>query len=122
MKELENLLTSLVERGRKPFWKERCFKVERVDKNTYEVDCGNIWYRYSLRQLTSTDSWLREFCVRNELLTIENFWEWKFIFDGVTFNYYKSSPKFRLLESTLIPEEELAKFLVDNIIITCNSK
>lgn len=57
------------------------------------------------------------FCVRNELLTIENFWEWKFIFDGVTFNYYKSSPKFRLLESTLIPEEELAKFLVDNIIV-----
>ena len=31
-------------------------------------------------------------------------------------------PEYRLIESALIPEEELGEFLVDNIVITCNLK
>ena len=126
MKELEILLTSLVERGRKPFWKERCFKVESVDKNTYEVNCGNIGYRYSLRNLVSLESWLWQFCMENELLNSPDqyphkdyraknprpYWEMSLGRDC----YYKTEVyQYRLIESALIPEEELGQFLVDNI-------
>lgn len=127
MKELENLLTSLVQRGRKPFGKERCFRVERVDKNTYEVNCGNIGYRCSLRDLVSLESGLWQFCVENKMV---NWWIWigrnKRIKtkegEKSMQRHWKNKPEYRLLESALIPEEELGKFLVDNIVITCNLK
>ena len=119
MQELETLLTSLVQRGWKPFWKERCFRVDRVDKSTYEVNCGNIWYRYSLRQITSIDSWLWEFCVENELTHWYNWDEWKYTetFPWDYRDYPADEYKYRLIESALIPEEELWQFLIDNIIV-----
>lgn len=124
MKELEILLTSLVERGRKPFWKERCFKVESVDKNTYEVNCGNIWYRCSLRDLVSLESGLWQFCVENELTRWYNGDEWKYteIFPWDYRDYPADEYQYRLLESALIPEKELAKFLVNNITVEWQEK
>lgn len=120
MKELENLLTSLVERGRKPFWKERCFKVESVDKNTYEVNCGNIGYRCSLRDLVSLESGLWQFVCDRSLL--KSIWKARAKEPSMSALGFKSEvlalsfePEYRLLESSLIPEEELGKFLVDNI-------
>ena len=120
MKELENLLTSLVERGRKPFWKERCFKVESVDKNTYEVNCGNIGYRCSLRDLVSLESGLWQFVCDRSLL--KSIWKARAKEPSMFALGFKSEvlalsfePEYRLLESSLIPEEELGKFLVDNI-------
>ena len=120
MKELENLLTSLVERGRKPFWKERCFKVESVDKNTYEVNCGNIWYRCSLRDLVSLESGLWHFVCERDMK--KEVWKarakepsivaLRLNFEDLALSF---EPEYRLIESALIPEEELAKFLVDNI-------
>lgn len=122
MKELENLLTSLVERGRKPFWKERCFKVESVDKNTYEVNCGNIGYRCSLRDLVSLESGLWQFVCDRSLL--KSIWKARAKEPSMSALGFKSEvlalsfePEYRLLESSLIPEEELGKFLVDNIVI-----
>lgn len=122
MQELENLLTSLVERGRKPFWKERCFRVERVDKNTYEVNCGNIGYRCSLRDLVSLESGLWQFVCDRSLL--KSIWKARAKEPSMSALGFKSEvlalsfePEYRLLESSLIPEEELGKFLVDNIVI-----
>ena len=114
MKELEILLTSLVQRGWKPFWKERCFKVERVDKNTYEVDCGNIWYRCSLRDLVSLESGLWQFVCENRLQK-DNYSIWGKTAGTTNIPYDPDYTEYRLLESALIPEEELGKFLVDNI-------
>ena len=133
MKELENLLTSLVQKGWKPFWKERCFRVDRVDKNTYEVNCGNIGYRCSLRDLVSLESGLWQFCMENGLLNSPDqyphkdyraknprpYWEISLRRDC----YYKTEVyQYRLIESALIPEEELGQFLIDNIVIEWNSK
>ena len=74
-------------------------------------------FSYSLRQLVSLESGLWQFVCENELYKEDDCWEWRFTFDGVRFFYYKSLPKFRLLESALVSEEELGKFLVDNIVI-----
>ena len=116
MKELEILLTSLVEKGRKPFWKERCFKVESVDKNTYEVNCGNIGYRCSLRDLVSLESGLWQFVCENKMVYSSSFIEWqKWGTQWAVLGLLSTYHKYRLIESTLIPEEELGKFLIDNI-------
>ena len=71
----------------------------------------------SLRELTSLESGLWQFVCENELTHWYNWEEWKYT---ETFPWdYKDYPadeyKYRLLESSLIPEEELGKFLVDNI-------
>ena len=119
MKELENLLTSLIERGWKPagFPGKSEIKIsEDWDVVLYmDTDDATVVVKVKLRNLVSLESGLWQFVCENELYKEDDCWEWRFTFDGVHFFYYKSLPKFRLLESSLIPEEELAKFLVENI-------
>ena len=115
MQELETLLTSLVQRGRKP-WGLRYFAEVMVFK-TYIDFITKKWASSptSLRELVSLESGLWNFVCENELYKEDDCWEWRFTFDEVRFFYYKSIHKFRLLESALVSEEELGKFLVDNI-------
>lgn len=122
MQELETLLTSLYKRGRKP--KDREIISIKFDQEFTKSEGRTIlhcnckdwsWFYADLRWLVSLESGLWNFVCENELYKEDDCWEWRFTFDGVRFFYYKSLPKFRLLESTLIPEKELAKFLVDNI-------
>ena len=129
MQELENLLNSLIQRGRKP--KDRETVSIKLDKEFTKSEgktvfyCGCrdwFWFYADLRWLVSLESWLWQFVCENELYKEDDCWEWRFTFDGVRFFYYKSIPKFRLLESALIPEEELGKFLIDNIKVEWNSK
>lgn len=120
MKQLETLLTSLVQRGRKP-WGLRYFAEVMVFK-TYIDFITKKWASSptSLRELVSLESWLWQFVCERQLwgnergywlrchshpLDYEADYSWKF-------NY-----EFRLLESALIPEEELGKFLVENIVV-----
>ena len=140
MKELENLLTSLIQRGRKP--KDRETVSIKLDqeftksewKTVFYYSCkGWFWFYANLRWLVSLESWLWQFCMENGLLNSPDqyphkdyraknprpYWEISLRRDC----YYKTEVyQYRLIESALVSEEELAKFLIDNIIITCNSK
>ena len=129
MQELETLLTSLVERGRKPWGKDVdkivvCPKEEFADgRNLFiEVFFSNGFSTYrSFRELVSLESWLWQFAWENEFIkntealpdTICGWYiDWDTWYDTIA---NQDNYEFRLIESALIPEEELAKFLVDNI-------
>ena len=140
MQELENLLTSLVQRGRKP--KDREVVSIKLDKEftksegktVFYCSCKDwFWFYADLRWIVRLESWLWQFCMENGLLNSPDqyphkdyraknprpYWEISLRRDW----YYKTEVyQYRLIESALVSEEELAKFLVDNIIITCNSK
>lgn len=133
MQELETLLTSLIEKGWKPWgidWDDiELLTLDMNSKNIY------IWYMdYSnpeeehydqkfktFRELASMESWLWDFVVKNNLQ-----WEWKEWTFNISFwpewpdagaSFYYGTPEYRLIGSSLIPEEELGQFLFDNIIV-----
>ena len=124
MKELENLLTSLVERGRKP--KDREVVSIKLDqeftksegKTVFYCSCKDwFWFYADLRWLVSLESGLWQFVCENWLRkdqTSTSYWsrrEWGEKEKMCRENQFE----YRLLESALLPEEELAEFLVDNI-------
>ena len=76
----------------------------------------------SLRELVSLESGLWQFVCENELTRCYNWDEWKYTetFPWDYRDYPADEHQYRLLESALIPEEELGKFLVDNIVIEWN--
>ena len=126
MQELETLLTSLVERGRKPWGKDVdkivvCPKEEFADgRNLFiEVFFSNGFSTYrSFRELVSLESGLWQFCVEQKFYKKKR--KRRLPYDVSTLEVcpdYSSicDHQYRLLESSLIPEEELGKFLVDNI-------
>ena len=124
MQELETLLTSLIQRGRKPWGAENVDSIFCLDYKPALTCLGEDSYpiitlsNCSFRELVSLESGLWQFVCERQLcgnergywlrchshpLDSEADYSWKF-------NY-----EFRLLESALIPEEELGKFLVENI-------
>jgi len=125
MQELETLLNSLIQRGWKPWGKGVdkivvCPKEEFADgRNLFiEVFFSNGFSTYrSFRELVSLESGLWKFIVENKLYKPTNCkyeayynykWDWYNFIGCINVDY-------RLLESALLPEEELGKFLVDNI-------
>ena len=117
MKELENLLNSLIHRWRKPFWEE----VMRIDvENNAIIIIPDDFFaddkKVSIRDISSLGSGLWQFVCRNKLYkkTNEKFRENVSKVWSNTW-WFAHNHQYRLLESSLIPEEELAKFLVDNI-------
>ena len=125
MQELENLLTSLVQRGRKPWgieWVDRIFcAYSKPMLVGYDNTGKPIWplNPRSLRELVSLESGLWQFVCDNKLYkeTNKSWQSWGVYVNSVNVVEFCSCslPQFRLLESALIPEEELGKFLVDNI-------
>lgn len=122
MKELENLLNSLIQRGWKPggFQGESEIKISEYQGIVIymKTEDAVLGVKTKLRNLVSLESGLWQFVCERQLwgnergywlrchshpLDSEADYSWKF-------NY-----EFRLLESALIPEEELGKFLVENI-------
>lgn len=71
-------------------------------------------FSYSLRQLVSLESGLWQFVCKNRLQK-DNYSIWGKTAGTTNIPYDPDYTAYRLLESALIPEEELAKFLVDNI-------
>ena len=133
MQELETLLTSLVQRGWKPKGREAVsIKLDKEftkseGKTIFYCSCKDwFWFYADLRWIVSLESGLwqfvceRWFCrydenadYRRDKLTIH-----PLCLDCEEKTLEKnrdSDPEYRLLESALIPEEELGKFLVDNI-------
>ena len=123
MQELEILLASLCKRGRKP--KNREIISIRFDQEFTKSE-GRIilrcnckdwpWFYADLRWLVNLDSWLWQFVCENNLYKKEanNFREnvskvWNNIW------WFSHNYQYRLLESALVPKEELEQFLLDNI-------
>ena len=121
MKELEKLLNSLVERGRNPF--NYIWTAERIEiDDNFEISIIFITWEFTyhtLRDLVVLESWLWQFCVENELTHSYNWDEWKYTetFPWDYRDYPADEYQYRLLESALIPEEELGQFLIDNIVV-----
>ena len=121
MQELENLLNSLVQRGWKPanFPGKSEIKISEDEgvvlyMNTEDV---TLAVKVKLRNLVSIESGLWQFVCEHKLYKehngkIERYFD--FNEDDYLFHYARDY-QYRLLESALIPEKELGKFLVDNI-------
>ena len=141
MQELETLLNTLIEKG----WKPR--GIEWVDIDFFNLDMKrkiiHIWYMdYSnpekeiydqefkaFRELVNTESGLWQFVCENELVPYKTSgqiikryvngtvgrYSWNILEGNVISS--DLDYQYRLLESALIPEEELGKFLIENIVM-----
>ena len=126
MKELENLLNSLIKRGWKPF--------ENSNLNHCNSD-GKFIYFYTiripnrltaslvyeslavpLRLITTIESWLWQFVCQNKLLSdkvdLQDYIEDSFWFRRCPRD---SNWSYRLMRVAFVGEEDLEKFLIDNI-------
>lgn len=123
MQELETLLTSLYKRGRKP--KDREIISIKLDQELTKSEGRTIfycsckdwsWFYVDLRRIVSLESGLWQFVCENKMVYSSSFIEWqKWGKQWAVLGLLSTYHKYRLIESALIPEEELAKFLVDNI-------
>ena len=135
---MEELINKLIEKGWKPrwiytslivwYWLVRCEEYVWSPNNE----------RKSYRELVSKESWLRQFCVENNLVKlIENpnenkcprdrmdeeehrIWEYDVYYSFSTKKdihkrYEQNSSTYRIIESSLKDENELEDFLLDNI-------
>lgn len=124
---LENLLNSLIEEGWKPFGIEKeDIEVVSYDKNRKKF---SIWYMnwsspsewdydwlfMSLRDMTIKESWLRQFCCDKWFVEMYEWWYWQNIFPLDSKEYDYTDYQYWILESSLIDEKDLEKFLLDNI-------
>ena len=119
MQELEKLLNSLIKRG----WKPAGFQGKSEIK--ISEDQGVVLYmtkedvtlavKVKLRNLVSLESGLWQFVCKNKLhKKTDNFWE-NVSKTSTNIWWFNHNHQYRLLESALIPEKELEKFLVENI-------
>lgn len=123
MKELEKLLNNLVEKGWKP-WGREINKAMVSHKNDIGKDknlfigvnfSDGFGAYYSWRDLVSLDSGLWQFVCKNKLhKKTESFWE-NVSKTSTNIWWFNHNYQYRLLESALIPEEELGRFLIENI-------
>ena len=113
MKELENLLASLVQRGRKPWGiGSDTIYIHSTRDGKIILECPYLTKSY--RDLISLESGFWQFVVENKLFN-KNLDTRTRASDNKEYDIYDC--QFRLLESSLIPEEELGKFLVENIVV-----
>lgn len=117
--KLEELLRELIKRGREPRGKKyshlNC-DPKRKHRHIMLVGDDIPVFSYSLRQLVSLESGLWQFVCENKMVYSSSFIEWqKWGKQWAVLGLLSTYHKYRLIESALIPEEELAKFLVDNI-------
>ena len=121
MQELENLLNSLIQRGWKP-WGEKSKKIMIRSSRIFVYN--SEWYinpeGKHIRSIVSLESRLWQFVCDRSLL--KSIWKARAKEPSISALGFKSEvlalsfePEYRLLESALIPEEELGKFLVENI-------
>lgn len=125
MKELETLLNKLIEKWWKPFWITLKTKIKIHELEwfyddqiiQFELDCVSMGKYVRLRELVSIESWLWQFICDNKLYNrTYNFREnvrktWYNIW------WFSHNFQYRVLESVLMSEEDLPKFLIDNIIV-----
>lgn len=132
MQELETLLKSLVHKGRKPCGKEVLdLSIEDGIVSILLEDFFADNIKLNLRSIVSLNSGLWQFVCDKQLYKhdqrtdsdwIKNVEDIRDSEKSVTKYLTEADYRYRLLESALSPEQELGKFLVDNIVIEWNSK
>ena len=117
MQELEKLLKSLIQRGWKPWNRKTDFCEYKFWKIRFMKESGEIVGLYTIRSLVSIESWLWQFVCENKMCKNQtNIYRWyKKIWSKEEKTCRGDYYQYRLLESALIPEKELGKFLIDNI-------
>ena len=128
MQELENLLNFLIKRGWKPvdFSGESEIKISEYQGVVVymKTEDAVLGVKTKLRNLVSIESGLWQFVCDEQLCKLPEYIDaqWcKTVEDDidnekdVTHILTEYDYRYRLLESALIPEEELAQFLVENI-------
>lgn len=124
MKELETLLKSLAYRGRKPYGEE-IFDLN-IENGVISMFPENFFadnIKLNLRSIVSLESGLWQFVVENRLYKRKNY-KYEVYLDYKRDRYdtlNQSDTNYRILESALVPEEELGKFLLDNIVVEWDS-
>lgn len=130
MKELEILLNKLIEKWWKPWGKE---SQKIIIRSSRIFIYNSEWYinpeGKHIRELVSLESWLWNFVCDEELIKYKTSEiiikryikqlitrkEWDVIEADVV--CLDLDPEYRVLESALMSEEDLPRFLIDNIII-----
>lgn len=120
MQELENLLNFLIKRGRKPWGriieKIRPWGDHQIFLDYSSEDTTNREYYKNYRELVSMESWLWQFVCQNKLLSdkvdLQDYIEDSFWFRRCPRD---SNWSYRLMRVAFVGEEDLEKFLIDNI-------
>lgn len=127
MKELENLLNKIIEKGRKPWG----IDPENIELFSIDIKRKNIHIWYMDYDTPEEENYEQEFKTFRELVSMES-WLWQFVCDNKLYNrtynfrenvrktwyniwWFSYNFQYWILESALIPEEDLPKFLVENI-------
>lgn len=125
--ELEKLLNKLIEKGREPFGNYRDIITRyKYDERFFEFN--HEWDNMvSIRELVSKESWLWQFVCEMSVHNNYNKEKWKILTwkkfedDKYQINWYSNwwwyiqDYEYWLIESALKDEDELDKFLLDNI-------
>ena len=106
--KLEQLLNTLIQRGWKPFGKDKkfdiwieCLPYKKIRVCLKKPDYD--YYVYSYRDIVSAESWLWQFVCENGMI------KWMLVdIDGSAYKYY-------ITESSLKDESELEDFLLNSI-------
>lgn len=127
MKELETLLSKLIEKGRKHWG----IDPENIELFSIDIKRKNIHIWYMDYDTPEEENYEQEFKTFRELVSMES-WLWQFVCDNKLYNrtynfrenvrktwyniwWFSYNFQYWILESALIPEEDLPKFLVENI-------
>ena len=121
---LEDLLNTIIQRGWKPFGE----KVELYwtsNDSFWEnivIFNGNAgWFKRwwcTYRELVSKESGLWQFCCNRGLVEMHEWFYWQNIFHLDSQEYDYTDYQYWILESSLIDEEDLEDFLLENIKIS----
>ena len=117
MQELENLFNSLIQRGWKP-WGEKSKKI--IIRSSRIFVYNSEWYinpeGKHIRSIVSLESQLWQFVCQNKLLSdkvdLQDYLEDSFWFRRCPRD---SNWSYRLMRVAFVAEEDLEKFLIDNI-------
>jgi hypothetical protein len=135
--DLEWLLNSLIKKGWKPFGIKSdniwiyCLSDKKIVISYYDFDteweCNHEDKWCDLRQLTSKESWLWQFVCENGMVKNANDYSWElYNWEHWQYEVYKNwyewwkrweqvDYEYRIIQSALCNEEDLEKFLLDNI-------
>lgn len=121
--KLEQLLNSLIERGRCPFWKKDVY-IETGEwydfgewfiilkrKKGWTYTCESKYMPY--RMLCTKSSWLWQFVCENGMVKL--WWKEKKWLTPERLRVFDWEYQYRLIEASLKDESELENFLLQNI-------
>lgn len=125
--DLEQLLNSLIEKGRCPRWEDKIHSCRYYEEEKkFKADYTRAWipqvlYR-SIRELCSRETGLWQFVCENGMvkaiwseIEIKNLNEWYWVVRDTDYQYW-------LIVNSLKDESELESFILDNIKIDVESK